>query len=167
MEYFTRLARQGLLSGGVAHRLVDMKITGPGQIQSSNIKKTSKKGGSDGGVFARTVAQNDEAEGSKSVGGAAPLTSVDALLSLQEVPDATDGRSKGLARANEMLDLLEEVRKGILLGAISGPKLRVLADLARNQRLTNGDSSGTDPRLREVLSEIELRSEVELAKLGY
>ena len=109
---------------------------------------------------------SEETEGTRAVGSAAPLTSVDALLSLQEVPDATDGRSKGLARANEMLDMLEEVRKGILLGAISGPKLRILADLARNQRLANNDSLETDPRLKEILSEIELRSEVELAKLG-
>lgn len=143
-----------------------MKITGPGQIQSSSIKKTSKKGSSDTGAFTRSLGGSEESEGSRAVGSAAPLTSVDALLSLQEVPDATDGRSKGLARANEMLDMLEEVRKGILLGAISGPKLRILADLARNQRLARDDSSETDPRLKEILSEIELRSEVELAKLG-
>ena len=143
-----------------------MKITGPGQIQSSSIKKSSKKGASDAGAFTRNLGGSEEAESNRAVGSSAPLTSVDALLSLQEVPDATDGRSKGLARANEMLDILEEVRKGILLGAISGPKLRILADLARNQRLTRNDSSETDPRLAEILSEIELRSEVELAKLG-
>ncbi len=143
-----------------------MKITGPGQIQSSSLKKTSKKGGADGDAFTRNLGGSEAAESSQAVGSAAPLATVDALLSLQEVPDASDGRSKGLARANEMLDLLEEVRKGILLGAISGPKLRVLADLARNQRLNNDDSLQSDPKLKEILSEIELRSEVELAKLG-
>lgn len=143
-----------------------MKITGPGQIQSKTLKKTSKQEASDAGAFARNLGGTGSADAPQNVGGAAPLAPVDALLSLQEVPDATDGRSKGLARANEMLDLLEEIRKGILLGAIDGPKLRVLADLARNQRLNNDESLKSDPRLREILSEIELRSEVELAKLG-
>ena len=143
-----------------------MKITGPGQIQSSSLKKTGKKGAADGDAFTRNLGGAEASEGAHAVGGAAPLATVDALLSLQEVPDATEGRSKGLARVNEMLDLLEEVRKGILLGAISGPKLRVLADLARNQRLNNDDSLQSDPKLKEILSEIELRSEVELAKLG-
>lgn len=143
-----------------------MKITGPGQIQSSSLKKAGKKGTADAGAFSRNLDGTDAAESSQTVGGTAPLATVDALLSLQEVPDAAEGRSKGLARANEMLDLLEDVRKGILLGAISGPKLRVLADLARNQRLNNNESLESDPDLKEILSEIELRSEVELAKLG-
>lgn len=143
-----------------------MKITGPGQIQSKTLKKSSKKEASDAGAFARNLGGAESAEASQAVGGAAPLAPVDALLSLQEVPDATDGRSKGLARASEMLDILEDIRKGILLGAISGPKLRILADLARNQRQNDDDSLKNDPRLREILSEIELRSEVELAKLG-
>lgn len=143
-----------------------MKITGPGQIQSKTVKKASRQQSGDTGVFSKNLGGAEATEAAQNVGGAAPLAPVDALLSLQEAPDATDGRSKGLARANEMLDLLEEVRKGILLGAISGPKLRVLADLARNQRLAQNESLKSDPRLREILSEIELRSEVELAKLG-
>lgn len=143
-----------------------MKITGPGQIQSKTLKKSSKKEATDTGAFTRKLNSADAADAPQNVGGAAPLAPVDALLSLQEVPDATDGRSKGLARANEMLDILEEVRRGILLGAISGPKLRVLADMARNQRQNEAESLKGDPRLREILSEIELRSEVELAKLG-
>ncbi|MBL4639565.1 MAG: flagellar assembly protein FliX, partial [Kordiimonadaceae bacterium] len=68
---------------------------------------------------------------------------------------------KGLMRAEEMLDVMEEIRKGILLGAIPVPNLRNLAALARNQQ-----NKTDDPKLNELLSEIELRAEVELAKLG-
>lgn len=141
-----------------------MKITGPGQIQSKTVKKTSRKSSSDGGAFASELSGTKEGAGASStskVGSTAPLASLDAVLALQEAPDATQGRSKGLKRAEEMLDLLEEVRKGILLGAISMPNLRSLADMARNQRGNTGDKN-----LDAILADIELRAEVELAKFG-
>ena len=143
-----------------------MKISGSGQIQSKSLKKTSKQRSTGTGEFSRKLDSSGSADAPQNVGGAAPLTHLDALLSLQEVPDSTDGRSKGLARANEMLGLLEEVRKGILLGAISETSLRNLADMARNQRQNADETQDSDERLREILDDIELRAEVELAKLG-
>ena len=138
-----------------------MKITGPGQIQSKPIKKAAAKKAVGGAKFSTQVSSSAAASSMQGVGGSAPITSVDALLALQEVPDATEGRSKGLMRAEEMLDVMEEIRKGILLGAIPVPNLRNLAALARNQK-----NKTDDPKLNELLSEIELRAEVELAKLG-
>lgn len=143
-----------------------MKISGPGQIQSKSVKKTSKQRSAGAGEFSSKLESSGAADAPQNIGGAAPLTPLDALLSLQEVPDATDGRSKGLARANEMLNLLEEVRKGILLGAIPESSLRNLADMARNQRENAELTHQNDERLRDILDDIELRAEVELAKLG-
>lgn len=143
-----------------------MKITGPGQIQSSSLKKSAKKRSAGSSEFSSELGGAGKSGATSSAGGAAPLTPLDALLTLQEAPDSTDGRSKGLARAEDMLELLEDVRRGILLGTISAPSLRKLADLARNQRQNGDPSLKSDPRLREILSDIELRSEVELAKLG-
>ncbi|NVJ69643.1 MAG: flagellar assembly protein FliX [Alphaproteobacteria bacterium] len=142
-----------------------MKISGPGQVQSKTVKKTSRKGSSGGASFSSELSETKSSGGSSAasgVAGAGPLTSMDAVLALQGVPDATTGRSKGLQRADEMLDLLEEIRKGILLGAIPIPNLRNLAAMARNQRGNTGD-----PKLDEILADIELRAEVELAKLGF
>ena len=136
-----------------------MKITGPGQIQPKTIKKASSKPSAGGANFSEQVSASDGAGSATGVTGAAPLASVDALWALQEVPDSTTGRSKGLMRADDMLDILEEVRKGILLGSISMPNLRALADLARNQQ-----GNTDDKQLDELLQEIELRAEVELAK---
>ena len=80
-------------------------------------------------------------------------------LSLQEVGDAATGRSKGLQRAAGLLDQLDEIRHGLLVGGLSRHSLLDLARSVREQRATIGD-----PRLAEVLDEIELRAEVELAK---
>ena len=142
-----------------------MKITGPGQIQSSSLKKSAKKTAADSDGFTRAL-DGGKPETTSSVGGAGRLTPLDTLLSLQEVPDSTEGRSKGLSRANDMLDLLEEVRRGLLLGSIPASGLQTLADLARNHRENADPALKSDKKLSEILSDIELRAEVELAKLG-
>jgi hypothetical protein len=138
-----------------------MKITGPGQIQSKTIKKTSRKSSADSSAFSGALDETAPTHSAARTAATSPLAPVNALLSLQEVPDSTQSRSKGLKRAEEMLDVLEEVRKGLLLGSIPISKLRGLADLARNQR-----GKTEDPKLNAVLADIELRAEVELAKLG-
>lgn len=138
-----------------------MKISGPGQIQNKTVTKAKAKRSNDGSAFASEIAGASETQAPASVGGASPLASVDALLALQEVPDATQGRSKGLGRAKQMLDLLEDVRRGLLLGTIPIHRLERLGELARNQRGQTGD-----PNLDAVLADIELRAAVELAKLG-
>jgi len=137
-----------------------MKIKGPGQIQSKTVKKAASGRGAGGTAFRKQVSDDPTVSASVGVSGSAPINPVDAVWALQEVPDSTDGRSKGLMRAEEMLDALEDVRKGLLLGAISVPNLRTLADMARNQK-----AKTEDQKLNSILEEIELRAEVELAKL--
>lgn len=138
-----------------------MKIQGNGRVQNKRVDKTKRKGASDGTAFASELSGASANTAATSVSSGGQVASLGGLLALQEVPDSTDGRSKGLARGAEMLDLLEEVRKGLLLGAIPVARLKMLAQMARGQRETGGD-----PRLMEILEEIELRAEVELAKLG-
>lgn len=139
-----------------------MKISGPSQIQSKSIKKTDRKGAGDKGAFGAALGGATETQGAASVGGSSPLASVDALLALQEVPDATVGRSKGLERANQMIDLLEDIRRGLLLGTIPVSRLSNLAAAARDQQGKTGD-----PALDAILADIELRAVVELAKFGH
>jgi len=100
-------------------------------------------------------------------GGQAPsvdgVSSVGSLLSVQEVPDSTEGRSRGLARryGDDILDRLDRIRHQILSGAVSCDQL---ADLARTLRAKRVVSE--DPKLNEIIEEIELRAEVEIAKLS-
>ncbi len=72
------------------------------------------------------------------------------------------GRSKGLARAEDMLKDLETLQRGLVLGTISVQDLRSISAKVRGQRQSTQDS-----RLDEILAEIELRAEIELAKLGF
>lgn len=136
-----------------------MKVNGPGPIQTNTVRRLRKNGGGGGG-FADQVAANDEEPASAGqVKGPSPLAPVDALIALQEVGDATTGRKRAMRRGQEMLDLLDGVRQGLLLGGISRHKLDALIHAVKSER-----SAIDDPRLQQILDEIELRAAVEIAK---
>src|SRR5579872_7328687 len=92
---------------------------------------------------------------------AAVIGSVGGLLSVQEMPDALAGRRRAIQRGNILLDRLDDLRLGLLSGAISREHLD---ELARIVRMTRGTVD--DPRLSQILDEVDLRVAVELAKLG-
>lgn len=98
---------------------------------------------------------------------AAAVSGLNGLLSIQEVgaaDDATSGRQRRtrlMQRGEDLLDRLEEVRLGLLLGAIPKDRLLDLARMVRERR-----EQGQDRQLDALLDEIELRAEVELAKLA-
>lgn len=122
-----------------------------------------RKGGDSVSGEAFGEAFKSELEGAAArpaaAGAAAPL---DSLLALQEVPDALVGRARAKRRGEELLDQLEQLRLGLLAGRLPRDRLERLVRLAAEQR-----ELGDDPRLGEILAEIELRAAVELAKLGY
>ena len=102
-----------------------------------------------------------EAGAPAAVSGGAPLNGVDALLALQEVGDRGDPDSQGRRRGAGLLDRLDELRLALLEGRIAPAVVQRLAELAASER-----AQVSDPRLAEILGEIELRAAVELAKLG-
>ena len=57
-------------------------------------------------------------------------------------------------------DRLEELRLGLLSGTIAADRLDRILELVQRER-----DSAVDPKLQEVLCEIEVRASVELAKL--
>jgi len=59
-----------------------------------------------------------------------------------------------------LLDKLEEIRQALLGGYISVDRLIEISRFVKEQ-----DFGSSDSRLNEIIAEIELRVEVELAKL--
>lgn len=94
--------------------------------------------------------------------GGNPISSVDALLAAQSV-DATgeEGRRQAKQRGEDILNRLDDLRHGLLAGTLSRTQLFSLRTLVRSRR-----STVMDPKLSELLDEIELRAEVEIAKLS-
>lgn len=136
-----------------------MKITGPAGPNQVQPRGPARRGRAGDGSFSSALAA--ETPATQGGTGAAPASAVDALLALQEVDEAGSGRKRAVRRGNDLLDRLEEIRIGLLTGQLSRDRLQQLARLARE-----GRPAIDDPRLAEVLAEIELRAEVELAKLG-
>jgi hypothetical protein len=135
-----------------------MKVEANRPVGTSAIRKDGKS--KSVGGFADNLRTEEEAPAS-AVTSTPVLSGIEALMALQEVPDATAKRKRALARGDRLLDRLDDLRRGLLLGQISTEKLTDLARLA-------GESSAEvdDPQLRDVLQEIELRAKVELAKLS-
>jgi len=135
-----------------------MKITGPGRVETPASRRAEKKGGDKGAFVVKTGADDAAARG---VSASHPLAAIDALIALQQVPEPTP-RQKAVKRGKDMLDLLDEIRIGLLEGGIPQPKLDQLVKVVSETK-----DQIEDPRLGEVLDEIELRARVELAKLGH
>jgi hypothetical protein len=112
-----------------------------------------------GGGFA--VAENDA---SHAAGGASALRTIggiDALIALQGVEDPAERRRHAVKRGQHALDALDELKVGLLGGALSPATLTKLKSAAAHLKDVSGDAS-----LDSVLGEIELRVEVEIAKLA-
>jgi hypothetical protein len=87
---------------------------------------------------------------------------IDALLALQGIEeDPAERRKRSVQRGRGALDVLDDLKIGLLSGNLTASTLSRLRDAAANLKTSSGD-----PGLDAVLSEIELRVEVELAKSG-
>jgi hypothetical protein len=133
-----------------------MEIKGPSRIETSAVKRKASTGGASGGF---SVSGQSEVHGAV-VSGPGPIAALDSILMLQGMDDSTDGRSKGLAHGEQLLDLLDSVRDGLLAGGIPRATLNKLA-----AAVTRRHDGFADPKLQDVLDQIELRAHVELAKL--
>jgi hypothetical protein len=95
------------------------------------------------------------------VASAAPLATMDAILALQGEGDPAERRRRAARRGHDLLDGLDRLKAALLSGRVSAEELKGLAARLAERR----DASG-DPRLDDILGQIELRAEVELAKLA-
>ena len=142
-----------------------MKVGGTGRSGTTGrTSKTSKKDKVSGAKFGALLSGGEEAVGSTpSMAPASPAGRIDALLSVQEADDATEGKKHARAqvRAEDMLDQLELLRLGLLTGVIPEGHLNDLSRVIQSHR-----ENIIDPDLMQILDEIDLRAQVELAKLS-
>ena len=75
--------------------------------------------------------------------------------------DPVERRRRSVQRAKGAFDVLDDLKIRLLSGNFDAATVSRLRDAAANLKSTSGD-----PGLGAVLSEIELRIEVELAKTG-
>jgi hypothetical protein len=134
-----------------------MEINGPKRIETGLVRRAGKTASGSSSGFS--VSDAAETRGSV-VSGPGPIGALDSILMLQGLDDSTDGKSKAAAHGEKLLDLLDEIRDGLLAGGVPRTTLNRLANA-----VTRRHDQFNDPKLQGVLDEIELRAHVELAKL--
>jgi hypothetical protein len=132
-----------------------MEIKGPGRIETGAIRRKTTTAAAGG----FSVSDAADPHGG-IVAGPGPIAALDSILMLQGMDDSTEGRSKGAAHGEQLLNLLDAVRDGLLAGNIPRATLNKLATA-----VTRRHEAFADPKLQDVLDQIELRAHVELAKL--
>jgi len=132
------------------------RFSGPKTAASRRGGRSAATGG---GGFARALGDGPAQPAAPA--GTSPVHSVNALLALQEVGDSMEGRGKARRRAEDLLDRLEELRLAIALGEVPIAQLENLA-----RRLSQRQGTVDDPKLAQIINEIEIRAAVELAKRG-
>ncbi len=134
-----------------------MKIQGGSSAGAASA--TPRADGQAATGFMPSVAASRDAAPNSPTGAVNTVSSLDALLALQETPGPTERRRRAVKRAGRLLDIMDSVKLSLLGGEDSAPMLNDLKGAISQAR-----NETDDPSLEGVLNEIETRAAVELAK---
>ena len=135
-----------------------MRIYGPNGTTLGTPAGNARRTPSSGFV----LPDNSSAQETRAASAPKAAANIDALLALQGIEeDPVERRKRSVARGRTALDVLDDLKMGLLSGNLDSSTVMRLRDAAANLKSSSGD-----PGLDAVLSEIELRVEVELAKAG-
>jgi hypothetical protein len=139
-----------------------MKIEGPNKTNNTSpVKKAGEVLANDAGMFSGLMA-TDEAEASAPPAATRQIAALDTLLAVQaaEDPGQKTARKRMAARAEDILGVLDDLRGAILVGRLTVGHMIDVADVVASHR-----DRIHDPHLTAVLDEIDLRAQVEIAKM--
>ena len=139
-----------------------MKVSKVKSGKSASSASRQKVETGHGVEFAEHLKGSLKSKNTTAATEAASVGTVDSILAIQEADDQSQRRGKqlGCQYGGDLLDQLEEVRRDLLLGEIDIDQLGSIAQKIRSNR-----RQSDDVKLNEIIDEIELRAEVEIAKL--
>jgi hypothetical protein len=129
---------------------------------ASKKRNVSSTSSSADGDFLGLLA-TEETEGVSALAAASDIqsvTSMDGLLSLQEMPEDEIKKRRAVQESKGALEALETLRLALLTGNIPEHLLHTLTKVVAIQK-----QRVDDPHLMSIIEDIELRAAVELAKL--
>jgi hypothetical protein len=136
---------------------IAMRIYGSNGTTLGAPAASARRTGSSGFALPDTVAMPE----TRSATAPKAAGNIDALLAMQGIEDPVERRKRSVARGRGALDVLDDLKIGLLSGSFDTSTVSRLRHAAASLKSSSGD-----PGLDAVLSEIELRVEVELAKAG-
>lgn len=137
-----------------------MKIEGPSRTSAASGAKGKGKVSSGDGSFGDLITGG--AQETRSAAATHSIASIDSLLAAQSVEDPTEraARKRMQVRADSILTELENMRIALLTGTLTVGHVIDIADVVAAHR-----EKIMDPRLHSILDEIDLRAQIEIAKL--
>lgn len=137
-----------------------MKIQGPSNTQKTEKAKKSDKADAADGSFQDFMASGTSQ--SQAASTSSSIASVDVLLAAQAVEDPEERAAKQRmrVRADTLLDGLDNIRDALLTGTLTLGHCIGIADVVASHR-----EKIEDPALTAILDEIDLRAQVEIAKM--
>jgi class II flagellar assembly regulator FliX len=129
------------------------------QAEASRRKPPARGAGEPRFAQHLRTGQPSPAEPAQASAAAAPLAAVLDAPAIGEIGEP--GEPRATRYASDLLDRLDALRLDLLDGRIDGERLDGLCRTLRAERLRCNDT-----RLESVVEEIELRAQVELAKLA-
>lgn len=137
-----------------------MKIEGPNKTQSAGSAKKSGSVSSGDATFGNMLA--GEAEEAPAPAASQQIARIDSLLSIQgaESPTERAARRRMKKRGDDILDELEKIRIALLTGNLTVGHIIDIADVVASHR-----EKVMDPEMTAILDEIDLRAQIEMAKM--
>lgn len=142
-----------------------MKIDGPKKTgRTSSTKKSSKakaSSSSDKASFLNHLSAAMGGSETDEVSSVASTAGVSGILGIQAAEEATEreNRQQAFDYGHDVLADLDDLRMGLVTGRYSKVQLERLSANLQNRR-----DNINDPKLIEILDEIDLRAQVEIAK---
>src|SRR5262245_14611509 len=129
-----------------------MRIEGPRRPDPVTGRSAQKTNGT-GESFS--VPGKGETAAAAATSTGLQVAALESLLVLQETGEPLTGKRRAVRRASDMLDLLDEMKVGLLEGSIPRNTLRRLSTLVAERR-----NDFNEPGLQGVIDEIDLRAQV-------
>ncbi|MCF8496298.1 MAG: flagellar assembly protein FliX [Alphaproteobacteria bacterium] len=137
-----------------------MKIEGPGGAKG--VSGAKGKGRTEGSGSGFGAFMTSETASSAPAVATQSIAQLDALLALQGAEDPAARAAKGRMRerAESILEGLEGIRMAMLGGRLTVGHMVDIADVVASRR-----EKISDPELTALMDEVDLRAQVELAKM--
>jgi hypothetical protein len=138
-------------------RIDEIRRTGPTKAENKKNKNSSAGAGDfDKLLESDSSSEAEESQESSPTSAASPANP---FLALQEIEDREGEKEEFRQYSRQVLKSLEEVKWGLLEGELNLSHIKELKVMLENKA-----KNFTDPKIKEVCEELQLRAAVEIAK---
>lgn len=135
-----------------------MRVSQAQRARSGSGSRSTRGAGKTGREFKLPAA--DTAKQRAEIAAPASVSSMDVIVALQSVAGPDEERRRAVESGVQILDLLDQLKVGLLSGEVRSGDLQTLKRVVEQQQKIDNH-----PELSDVLTQIDLRARVELAKL--